>query len=66
MLQGHECQLIICYMAATMIFNNAQHPGVVRHMTITEYDERECIDDKIVIRVMNHRTSASRGPASIK
>ena len=65
MLQGHEYQLIISYIAATMIFNNAQRPGVVRHMTIAEYESRECIDDNMIIRVLNHKTATSRGPASI-
>ena len=49
-------------MAAPIIFNNAQRPGVVRHMKICEFENREYIDDKIVIRVLNH---ASRGPTSI-
>ena len=34
-------------------------------LLITEYEEREYINDKIVIRVLNHKTSAYRGPASI-
>lgn len=65
MLQGYEYKLIICYIAASMIFNNAQRPGVVRHMTISEYKQREYIDDKVVITVLNHKTSTSQGPASI-
>lgn len=48
-----------------MIFNNAQRPGVVRHMTLTEYEQREYIDDTVVIRVLNHKTACSRGPASV-
>ena len=52
-------------MAASIIFTNAQRPGVVRHMKISEFEQRECIDDKLVIRVLNHKTSASRGPANI-
>ena len=65
MLQSCNYSLILCYMAASIIFNNAQRPGVVRHMKICEFENREYIDDKIVIRVLNHKTSASRGPASI-
>ena len=65
MLQGCNYWLILCYMAASIIFNNAQRPGVVRHMKISEFEHRECMEDKIVIRVLNHKTSASRGPANI-
>ena len=53
-----------CYMAASIIYNNAQRPGVVRHMKISEFEHRECMDDKIAIRVLNHKTSA-RGPAML-
>ena len=52
-------------MAASIIFNNAQRPGVVRHMKIREFEQRESLDDKLIIRVVNHKTSASRGPANI-
>ena len=67
MLLGEDYLLIICYIAASIIFPNAQRPGVVQHMTVTEYKEREHndIDNKIVIRVLNHKTCASRGPASV-
>ena len=65
MLTCKDHLLILSYIAASIIFPNAQRPGVVQHMTLPEYEEREYIEDKIIIRVMNHKTSASRGPASI-
>ena len=65
MLLSQDYMLIICYIAASIIFTNAQRPGVVQHMTISEYEEREHIDSKVIIRVLNHKTCASRGPASI-
>ena len=65
MINSQEYLLIITYIAASMIFPNAQRPGVVQHMMINEYEEREHIDEKVVIQVLNHKTCASRGPASI-
>ena len=65
MLQGCNYWLILCYMAASMIYQNAQRPGVVRHMKIKEFEQRQSKDDKVVITVLTHKTSASRGPANI-
>ena len=62
MLQGCNYWLVLCYMAASMISQNAQRPGVVIYMKIKEFEQRQCKDDKVVITVLTHKTSASRGP----
>ena len=58
MLQGCNYWLILCYMAASMIYQNVQRP-------VKEFEQRQSKDDKVVITVLTHKTSASRGPANI-
>ena len=51
MLNSQDYLTIICYIAAFIIFTNAQHPGIVPHMMINEYKEREHVNDNVVIQV---------------
>ena len=70
-LQGTSCipqqhKLIIAYVAANIIYNNAQRPGVVQHMTIEEYQNKEEDEEgQFVIKVLHHKTSSSSGEADI-
>jgi len=61
--QGH--MLVIAYIAAAIIYCNAQRPGVVRNMTINEFQRRVNVNGKILIQVMNHKTTSSMGPANV-
>ena len=57
---------IISFLAANLIYPNAQRPGIVRNLTVNEFLDRQVIDhDKILIKVFQHKTIAARGPASI-
>jgi len=60
---GH--MLIISYIAAAIVFSNAQRPGVIRNMTIQEFHQRLNLNSKILIQVINHKTASSMGPANI-
>ena len=54
------------YLAAIIMYKNGQRPGVVENMTINEFKKRRDEGNgKVVIRVLNHKTCASTGPANI-
>ena len=56
---------VITFLAAHVIFSNAQRPGVVQYMTVQEFDERtETGNEQILITVLEHKT-AVLGPANI-
>ena len=56
---------VITFLAANIIFTNAQRPGVVQYMTVQEFDERtETGNEQSLIVVMEHKT-AMLGPAHI-
>ena len=57
--------LIISYIAAAIVFSNAQRPGVITNMTISEFQQRLNINGKILIQVLHHKTASSMGPANI-
>lgn len=65
MLEKSDHMLIISYLAAAIIYSNAQRPGIVQNMMISEYEDRQALDGKILIRVLNHKTSTFRGPANV-
>ena len=55
---------LLAYMAATIMFQNSQRPGVIEDMTIEEFQCRKDKDNNaVIIRVMKHKTVASTGPA---
>ena len=57
--------LIITYLAANIIFSNAQRPGVVQYMMVQEFETRSDIgDEQILIAVTEHKT-AVLGPANV-
>jgi len=59
-------KLILAYIAANIIYFNAQRPGVVQNMTIDEYnDKTEDSKGKYLVNVLHHKTSSSSGPAEI-
>ena len=70
-LDGTTCtpqqhKLILAYVAAHIIYRNAQRPGVVQHMTIEEYENKEeDKDGKVLIKVLHHKTSSSSGEADV-
>ena len=56
---------VIAFLAANIIFSNAQRPGVVQYMTLEEFDNRiETGNEQFLITVMEHKT-AVLGPANI-
>ena len=61
-----EHKTILAYIAAHIIYKNAQRPGVVQHMEVREFEEREETEDgNFLIQVLHHKTSASSGAANI-
>ena len=59
----HKC--ILGYLAAHLLYTNAQRPGVVQYMTIKEYEEKKALQNTIIIQVHKHKTSRKKGPAQI-
>jgi len=58
--------LVISFLAANLIYPNAQRPGVVKNMKIAEFIDRERIStEKVLIKVFEHKTIAARGPANV-
>ena len=59
-------KVIVAYIAANIIYKNAQRPGVVQHMQIGEFETREETDEgNFLIQVLHHKTSASSGEADL-
>ena len=56
---------IIAYIAANLLYRNAQRPGTIQNMTISEFDEGEREDDMLIIKVCNHKTVGSFGPTNL-
>jgi len=55
MLTKYDHMLIIAYLAATIVFSNAQRPGVITNMTISEFHQCLNIDEKVLMQVLNHK-----------
>ena len=61
-----DYNIVISFLAAHLIFPNAQRPGIVKNMTVDEFTDRETIStDKTLIKVFQHKTVAARGPANV-
>ena len=57
---------VLAYLAACLIFKNAQRPGIVQKMTIDEFmNSTEVETDRHLIKVVHHKTVAARGPANV-
>ena len=57
---------VLAYLAACLIYKNAQRPGIVQKMTIDEFlNSTEVETNRHLIRVLNHKTVAARGPANV-
>ena len=61
---SQQHKLILAYVVANIIFTNAQRPGVVQHMSVQEYEDKED-DGNVLIKVLHHKTSSSSGEADI-
>ena len=60
-----EYNLVIAYLAANIIYMNAQRPVVIENMTIDEFQNRQNGDNEdVFIRALKHKTTA-QGPANI-
>ena len=64
-LTPHDHKLVIAYLAANLIYDNGQRPGVVQYMEIDEYLKRQCIDGQEIIQILKHKTGKQRGPAKL-
>ena len=62
---SQQHKLILAYVAANIIFTNAQRPGVVQHMSIHEYEKEDDDKGNMLIKVLHHKTSSSSGEADI-
>lgn len=61
-----DYNIVISFLAANLIYPNAQRPGVVKNMTTDEFIDRKTIlTNKILIKVFEHKTVVARGPASV-
>ncbi|KAL7825014.1 hypothetical protein SRHO_G00342260 [Serrasalmus rhombeus] len=57
-----ELQLVLYYLEAIVILEHAQRPGVVEHMTVTEWISRRRDDTRpgfVVVAVKEHKTAAT-------
>lgn len=65
-ISNADYDIVISFLAANLIFLNAQRPGVVQNMTIAEFMNRKTIStNKVLIKVFQHKTIAARGPANV-
>ena len=46
-------------------YKNSQRPVLVENMTLNEYKNRQKDGDKLIIRILKHKTAASTGLANI-
>ena len=57
-ITSFEHLTVIAFLAAHIIFSNAQHPGVVQFMTVQEFNDRtETGEEQILITVKEHKTA---------
>lgn len=65
-ISKNEHNTVIAYLAATIIYKNSQRPGVIENMSIEEFECRKIErKNRILIRVLRHKTASSTGPANI-
>ncbi|KAG9261351.1 hypothetical protein AMEX_G24872 [Astyanax mexicanus] len=58
-----EMQLVLYYLEAVVILKHAQRPGVVKHMTVTEWTSRRRVyghGGHVVVGVKEHKTAATQ------
>jgi len=63
-LTFHDHKLVIAYLAASLIYDNGQRPGVAQYTEIDEY-LKQCIDRQETIQILKHKTGKQRGPAKL-
>jgi len=65
LVPSSDFKLVLAYISSILIYTNAQRPGAIENMTLTEYEARtELEPDKYLVRVKKHKT-ASKGPANV-
>ena len=65
-ITSKEHAIVIAFLATNLIYNNVQRPGVVQNMTIQRFHNGlQVHKDKIQIKVLKHKTVASKGPVII-
>jgi len=61
-----DIKVLLAYFTAIIVFKNGQRSGCVRNMTLREFHNiAEADHGKYIIRVIDHKTADSLGPASI-
>ena len=57
--------LVRDYLLAQIMINNANWAGVVAYMTVQEFKRAKVHDDRYVVRVLQHKTVNTHGPAQL-
>lgn len=60
-----QYNLVIGFLAAKIIYTNAQRPGVVQYMEIEEFEAKTKEGLMFVIHISHHKTATSHGPARV-
>ena len=53
------------YLIAQIMIDNANRAGVVAYLTVEEFERAKLLDDRYVVRVMQHKTVNTHGPAQL-
>ena len=64
-ISTEQYNLVIGFLAAKIIFANAQRPGVVQYMEMEEFDNKTKEGTMFVIHISHHKTATSHGPARV-
>lgn len=64
-ISTEQYNLVIGFLAAKIIYANAQRPGVVQYMEIEEFEARTKEGSMSVIHISHHKTANSHGPARV-
>ena len=64
-ISTEQYNLVIGYLAAKIIYSNAQRPGVVQYMEIEEFHNKTKEGTMFVIHISHHKTATSHGPARV-
>lgn len=65
-ISNDEHCTVLAYLAAMLMYNNSQRPGVIENMTTEEFESRKDQENnRVLIRVLKHKTASSTGPADI-
>ena len=57
--------LVRDYLIAQIMINNANRAGVIVYMTIQEFERARREGDRHVVRVLQHKTVNTHGPAQV-